>query len=168
MCSLQARVQEFISSGESRVDNSTASFCLPDLKLQPRNCTTLPPAALDWDNGKNRDNDGQKETHKNRPRSEQTTETFTNQKHLRETELIDRGQKDKEKQDIDLTMSPATSSNLSEYIVPDSHKRTVHTLPNFAEALVEARKARYIRYYGQVLCEKELSIGEIFSKNEKD
>ncbi|XP_062858202.1 coiled-coil domain-containing protein 190 [Trichomycterus rosablanca] len=172
VCSLQARVQEFISSGESRVDNSTVPFCLPDLKLQPTNCTTLPPAASDRDNGRNRDRDGQREAHRDRdrqgPRSEQTTETFSYEENQRENELIVAGDKNREREDMEVTMSPSTPSSVSQYVAPNSHKRMVHTLPNFAQALVEARKARYIRHHGQPLCEKELSIREIFSKNSKD
>lgn len=56
----------------------------------------------------------------------------------------------------------------SEMLAPDGHLRTVHTLPNFAQALVEARKARYIRHRGQPLCERELTIREIFSQASRD
>lgn len=56
----------------------------------------------------------------------------------------------------------------SEMLAPDGHLRTVHTLPNFAQALAEARKARYIRHRGQPLCERELSIREIFSQDSRE
>ncbi|XP_018589769.1 coiled-coil domain-containing protein 190 [Scleropages formosus] len=49
-------------------------------------------------------------------------------------------------------------------LAPDGKLRTVYTLPSFAQALAEARKARYLRLRGRPLCERELSIEEIFAR----
>ncbi|KAJ8279019.1 hypothetical protein COCON_G00060850 [Conger conger] len=56
----------------------------------------------------------------------------------------------------------------TEILSPDGRLRTVHTMPTFSQALAEARKARYIRHCGRPLCERELSVREIFSRTAKD
>ncbi|KAJ8376328.1 hypothetical protein SKAU_G00069080 [Synaphobranchus kaupii] len=56
----------------------------------------------------------------------------------------------------------------TETLSPDGRLRTVYTLPSFSQALAEARKARYIRHRGRPLCERELSVGEIFARTTKD
>ncbi|XP_064189662.1 coiled-coil domain-containing protein 190 [Anguilla rostrata] len=56
----------------------------------------------------------------------------------------------------------------AETLAPEGRLRTVHTLPSFSQALAEARKARYIRHRGRPLCERELSVGEIFARATKD
>ncbi|KAL4634969.1 coiled-coil domain-containing protein 190-like [Arapaima gigas] len=53
-------------------------------------------------------------------------------------------------------------------LAPDGKVRTIHTLPSFAQALTEARKARYLRLRGRPLCEQELSVREIFSRTPTD
>ncbi|XP_030627998.1 coiled-coil domain-containing protein 190 [Chanos chanos] len=75
--------------------------------------------------------------------------------------------KDRMTKESEVEVSPPASL-LSDYLAPDGRLRTVHTLPNFAQALVEARKARYIRHRGQPLCESGLTITEIFSRHSKD
>ncbi|KAG9282727.1 hypothetical protein AMEX_G1420 [Astyanax mexicanus] len=164
-CSLQARVQEFISSGENRADNTTAPLCLPELKLQPPH--TLSPAAperesRERDTHRNRVREGQSsmwETAKDRPKD--------SQKVREQAMVLKKADKDSEKaEEIDEATPP--SSPISETLCADGRLRTVHVLPNFAQALAEARKARYIRHRGRPPQERELSIKEIFPKNSRD
>lgn len=163
-CSLQTRVQEFISSTENRADNSTAPFCLPELKLQPTN-TLLPPE---------RDENRGRETYRDRGREGQGSVWETDRDKPKESqkgkELLVLKEKDRER--ADEMEGPTTPSSPHspppESLAPDGRLRTVHILPNFAQALVEARKARYIRHRGLPPCERELSVREIFSKSTRD
>ncbi|XP_066532148.1 coiled-coil domain-containing protein 190 [Hoplias malabaricus] len=161
-CSLQTRVQEFISSRENRGDNSTALLCLPELKLQPPN--TLPPEReekRERDTLRDRGRKGQMslwETDRDRPKDSQKGK-----------ELMEMREKDRERvEGVTGTSLPSSPSPLPDSLAPDGQLRTVYVLPNFAQALAEARKARYIRHHGRPSCERELSIREIFSKNSKD
>ncbi|XP_041967902.1 coiled-coil domain-containing protein 190 [Alosa sapidissima] len=160
--SLQARVQEFITNGDGRVDSSAAPLCLPDLKLQPgaaipSNSTTQ---GDDRDEGKTereKGKDGQREKERHR-----------------ETKKEKEREKDKDKEvemekEIDTQTLPPADAPLVpfELLAPDGRLRTVHTLPNFGQALAEARKARYIRHRGKPPSERELTIREIFSRSPK-
>ncbi|KAL7888076.1 hypothetical protein AOLI_G00030500 [Acnodon oligacanthus] len=157
--SLQARVQEFISSGETKADNSTAPLCLPELKLQPTN--TLPPE---------REENRERETYRDRGREGQRSVWEPERDRPRDShkgkELMVTQEKDKEKAEEtdEATSLSSPPSPLLDSLAPDGRLRTVHVLPNFAQALAEARKARYIRHRGRPPCERELSIREIFSK----
>ncbi|KAG5275976.1 hypothetical protein AALO_G00126570 [Alosa alosa] len=157
--SLQARVQEFITNGDGRVDSSAAPLCLPDLKLQPgaaipSNSTTQ---GDDKDEGKTEREKGQREKERHR-----------------ETKKEKEREKDKDKEvemekEIDTQTLPPADAPLVpfELLAPDGRLRTVHTLPNFGQALAEARKARYIRHRGKPPSERELTIREIFSRSPK-
>ncbi|XP_035380476.1 uncharacterized protein LOC113591627 [Electrophorus electricus] len=169
--SLQDRVQDFISSGENRAESSTAQLCLPCLKL-PTN--TLPP---DVPQRESRDREpvrlrvashGERERETQRPLWE--TVRGRHKDGHRENELTAAHARDREKaEDRDRVVSSSTPlSPLSELSAPDGHPRTVHTLPDFAQAMTEARKSRYIRHRGQPLSERELSIKEIFSRTSID
>ncbi|XP_076873328.1 coiled-coil domain-containing protein 190 isoform X2 [Brachyhypopomus gauderio] len=177
---LQARIQDFISSGTNHADSSPSPICLPGLKPQPTNL--LPPAAPVrasrgreqgreqgrqqavslratenemhrplWESVRGRHKDGQRE---NEPMMTRAREGAT-----------------AKEMDRTVSSSPPLSPLLSpllELSAPDGHLRTVHTLPDFAQAMMEARKARYIRHRVQPFSERELSITEIFSRNTKD
>ncbi|XP_072552117.1 uncharacterized protein [Salminus brasiliensis] len=164
--SLQARVQEFISSGENRVDNTTAPLCLPELKLLPTN--TLPPAAPE------REDYRERETHRDRGREGQRSLWETAKDRPKDSqkgkELVAVREKDRDKPEEtdDITSPSSPLSPLPESLAPDGRLRTVHVLPNFAQALAEARKARYIRHRGRAPHERELSIREIFARNSTD
>ena len=159
--SLQARVQEFISNGDSRAESSTAPLCLPDLKMQPgaaiaSNSTTQG----DGDEGKAERDEG-KDGQRERERDRET-------KKEKEREKDQNKEVEMEKETDTQTLSPADSTLIPfELLAPDGRLRTVHTLPNFAQALAEARKARYIRHRGKPLSERELTIREIFSRSPK-
>ncbi|KAG9483394.1 coiled-coil domain-containing protein 190 [Eleutherodactylus coqui] len=53
-----------------------------------------------------------------------------------------------------------------EIYAPDGRLRTLHTIPGFKDSLEEAGKARYIRHRVKPENEKELSVGEIFQKED--
>ncbi|KAB5539728.1 hypothetical protein PHYPO_G00092510 [Pangasianodon hypophthalmus] len=169
ICSLQARVQDFLSSGENRADNATVPVCLPDLKPQPP--CMLPPATPEREN-KAGDREGQNKKHRDRRREGQRsaleTQGFRSKDSQRENDQI--GARYTEKgEEMNVTIPYSTPlSPLSDTHAPDGQLRMVHTLPDFVQALTEARKARYIRHRGQPLCERELSVREIFSSNSRD
>ncbi|KAI4892543.1 hypothetical protein NFI96_024712 [Prochilodus magdalenae] len=158
-CSLQTRVQEFISSGENRSDNSTAPLCLPELKLHPAN--TLPP-----EREENRERGTYRDRRREGQRSVWETEIERPRDSQKGKEVTVATEKEKEKAEEADGATPLSSppSPLLESLAPDGRLRTIHVLPNFAQALAEARKARYIRHRGRPSCERELSIREIFSK----
>ncbi|XP_018428780.1 PREDICTED: coiled-coil domain-containing protein 190 [Nanorana parkeri] len=52
-----------------------------------------------------------------------------------------------------------------EIYAPDGVLRTQHTMPDFMESLEEAKHARYIRHKVKPDSEKELSVAEIFQRN---
>ncbi|XP_063796334.1 coiled-coil domain-containing protein 190-like [Pseudophryne corroboree] len=52
-----------------------------------------------------------------------------------------------------------------EIYAPDGALRTLHTMPDFMDSLEEAKSARYIRHKIKPEAEKELSLGEIFQKD---
>ncbi|KAF4070902.1 hypothetical protein AMELA_G00278800 [Ameiurus melas] len=169
ICSLQARVQDFLSSGENRADNTTMPVCLPDLKPRPPS-SILPPANPEREN-KAGDRDGQNKKHKARGReglrSALETHGFSSKDSQRENQIV--ASYTEKEEGITVTIPYSTPlSPLSDTRTSDGQLRMVHTLPNFVQALAEARKARYIRHRGHPLCERELSIREIFSSNSKD
>ncbi|KAK2863901.1 hypothetical protein Q7C36_003055 [Tachysurus vachellii] len=169
ICSLQARVQDFLSSGENRADNTSVPLCLPDLKPQPSNM--LPPASPTREN-KEGDRDGQNKKHRaiEREGRKSTLEThgFSSKDGQREYDQIVARYTDKE-EEMNVAIPYSTPlSSLSDTHAPDGQLRMVHTLPNFVQAMAEARKARYIRHRGQPLCDRELSIREIFASNSRD
>ncbi|XP_056337711.1 uncharacterized protein LOC130248177 [Danio aesculapii] len=156
--SLQARVQEFISSGGKRTEHSSEALCLPDLKQQPVTSLTTTSTHTDREESKEKEIEGHMEVVRDREKDSQKEKEW---KLLRERE------KDNESGaeiNGNRGLSPPVSFP-SDMLAPDGHLRTVHTLPNFAQALVEARKARYIRHRGQPLCERELTIREIFAQD---
>ncbi|XP_077134442.1 coiled-coil domain-containing protein 190 isoform X1 [Ranitomeya variabilis] len=53
-----------------------------------------------------------------------------------------------------------------EIYAPDGGLRTLHTMPDFMASLEEAKNARYIRHRVKPEFEKELSVGEIFIKED--
>lgn len=53
-----------------------------------------------------------------------------------------------------------------EIYAPDGGLRTLHTMPDFMDSLEEAKHARYIRHRVKPDSEKELSVGEIFQKED--
>ncbi|OCT83077.1 coiled-coil domain-containing protein 190 [Xenopus laevis] len=53
-----------------------------------------------------------------------------------------------------------------EVYAPDGSLRTMHTMPDLMQSLEDARKARYIRHRHRPDFEKELSIQEIFQKDQ--
>ncbi|KAG8556288.1 hypothetical protein GDO81_018009 [Engystomops pustulosus] len=53
-----------------------------------------------------------------------------------------------------------------EIYAPDGGLRTLHTMPDFMDSLEKAQKARYIRHRVKPESEKELSVGEIFQKED--
>ncbi|XP_073414031.1 coiled-coil domain-containing protein 190 isoform X2 [Dendrobates tinctorius] len=53
-----------------------------------------------------------------------------------------------------------------ETYAPDGGLRTLHTMPDFMASLEEAKNARYIRHRIKPEFEKELSVGEIFIKED--
>lgn len=167
--SLQARVQEFISNGEKRAEHSTETLCLPDLKRQPVTCINT--TTTKRDESKDKEMDGEQKMQKNTEKEGQ----------LEVGELLKIREKDIEMEwmllkerdnavgaEINGNRCPSSSVSFpSELLAPDGHLRAVHTLPNFAQALSEARKARYIRHRGQPLCERELTIRDIFARDPK-
>ncbi|XP_058235667.1 coiled-coil domain-containing protein 190 [Hemibagrus wyckioides] len=169
ICSLQARVQDFLSSGENRADNTTVPVCLPDLKPQPP--SMLPPSSPTREN-KEGDKDGQNKKHRPRGRegrkSALETHGFRSKDGQRECDKTGERSTEKE-EEMNVAIPYSTPlSPLSDTHAPDGQLRMVHMLPNFVQALAEARKARYIRHRGQPLCERELSIREIFASNSRD
>ncbi|KAK3516508.1 hypothetical protein QTP70_019895 [Hemibagrus guttatus] len=167
ICSLQARVQDFLSSGENRADNTTVPVCLPDLKPHPP--SMLPPASPARENKEG--DDGQNKKHRARGRegrkSALETHGFSSDGQ-REYDKTGEGYTEKE-EEMNVAMPYSTPlSPLSDTHAPDGQLRMVHMLPNFVQALAEARKARYIRHRGQPLCDRELSIREIFASNSRD
>ncbi|XP_053549104.1 coiled-coil domain-containing protein 190-like [Bombina bombina] len=67
-----------------------------------------------------------------------------------------RGSLIKENQTLDVDM-----------YLPNGRLRTMYTMPDLKDSLEEARKARYIRHRGLVESERELTIEEIFQKEDK-
>ncbi|XP_075050405.1 uncharacterized protein LOC142126982 [Mixophyes fleayi] len=55
-----------------------------------------------------------------------------------------------------------------EIYAPDGALRTLHSMPDFMDSLEEAKSARYIRHKIKPESEKELSIGEIFQRDNTD
>ncbi|XP_077308750.1 coiled-coil domain-containing protein 190 [Lithobates pipiens] len=55
-----------------------------------------------------------------------------------------------------------------EIYAPDGVLRTRHTMPDFMESFEEAQRARYIRHKDKPESEKELSLAEIFQRNNND
>lgn len=55
-----------------------------------------------------------------------------------------------------------------EIYAPDGVLRTRHTMPDFMESFEEAQHARYIRHKDKPESEKELSLAEIFQRNNND
>ncbi|KAM4021875.1 coiled-coil domain-containing protein 190 isoform 2-T3 [Anomaloglossus baeobatrachus] len=53
-----------------------------------------------------------------------------------------------------------------EIYAPDGGLRTLHTMPDLMDSLEEAKNARYIRHRVKPEFEKELSVGEIFIKED--
>ncbi|TSN30178.1 hypothetical protein Baya_9407 [Bagarius yarrelli] len=167
--SLQSRVQNFVSSGANKTDNTPKPVNLPDLKSQPQ--CMLPPATPIREN-KEENGDGQNKKHRFRQRegrkSAQKTHRFSSKEGQRENNQIVAGCTEKDEEtNVEMPFSTPLSS-LSDTHAPDGQLRMVYTLPNFAQALAEARKARYIRHRGQPLCDRELSIREIFTSNSRD
>lgn len=169
ICSLQARVQDFLSSGENKADNALVPVCLPNLKPQPP--SKLPPATPERENKKgNRDGQNKKQRARGRDTQRSALEEhgFNSKDNQLENDQI-AGRCTEKEEEINVTVPYSTPrSPLSDTHAPDGHLRTVHTLPNFAQALAEARKARYIRHRGQPLCERDLSVRDIFSSNSTD
>ncbi|XP_036377730.1 coiled-coil domain-containing protein 190 [Megalops cyprinoides] len=85
-----------------------------------------------------------------------------------ETERKERGPQREGERCFPSPPPPAEATALDSRLAPDGRLRTVHTLPSFSQALAEARKARYIRHRGRPLCERELSVREIFARTPKD
>lgn len=168
--SLQARVQEFISNGEKRAEHSTETLCLPDLKRQSVNSISTTTTKREESKEKEMygDHEMQKDTEK-KGRME-VGEVLRNREKDIEMEWMLLKKRDIAI-GVEINGNRCPSSFVSfpsEMLAPDGHLRAVHTLPNFAQALSEARKARYIRHRGQPLCERELTIREIFSQDPKD
>ncbi len=166
--SLQARVQEFMSSGENRAEHSSETLCLPDLKRQPVTSLTPMSTNTEREESKERDMDGEQDrdrgAHMNIVRDrEKDSQKDREWMPLRERE------KDNEKgTEVNRNRCPSSPVLFpSEMLAPDGHLRTVHTLPIFAQALAEARKARYIRHRGRPLCERELTVREIFAQDSR-
>ncbi|ROL55578.1 hypothetical protein DPX16_7518 [Anabarilius grahami] len=152
--SLQARVQEFISSGEKSTEHSSETLCLPDLKRQPVTSLTATCTKTEREESKerqmDREQDREREAH-----MEVVRDREKDSQKEREWMLLREREKDNERgAEINGNRCPSAAVLFpSEMLAPDGHLRTVHTLPNFAQALAEARKARYIRHRGQPLCE---------------
>ncbi|KAG1964686.1 uncharacterized protein LOC120494292 [Pimephales promelas] len=162
--SLQARVQEFISSGEKSAEHSE-TLCLPDLKWQTVTSLTAACTNTEREESKERQVDREREAH-----MEVVRDREKDSQKEREWMLLREREKDNER-GAEINGNRCPSSPIlfpSEMLAPDGHLRTVHTLPNFAQALTEARKARYIRHRGHPLCERELTIREIFSQDSRD
>ncbi|KAG8436510.1 hypothetical protein GDO86_007566 [Hymenochirus boettgeri] len=53
-----------------------------------------------------------------------------------------------------------------EIYAPDGGLRTMHTMPDLTKSLEEAKKARYVRHRNKPAFEKELSVQEIFQKDQ--
>ncbi|XP_075689596.1 coiled-coil domain-containing protein 190 isoform X2 [Rhinoderma darwinii] len=53
-----------------------------------------------------------------------------------------------------------------EVYAPDGGLRTLHTMPDLMDSLEEAKNARYIRHRVKPESEKELSVGDIFQKED--
>lgn len=171
ICSLQARVQDFLSSGENRADNATATVCLPDLKPQPLSLHR--PVTQEREN-KDGDRDGQNKRHgakgreAQRSAQEKETHVFSSKDGPRDYNQIEARYTEKvEEVNVAIPYSTPYFPHFDTH-APDGQVRMVHTLPDFAQALAEARKARYIRHRGLPLYDRELSIREIFSSNSKD
>ncbi|KAI7800011.1 uncharacterized protein LOC130565921 [Triplophysa rosa] len=168
--SLQARVQEFISNGEKRAEHSTETFCLPDLTQQP--VTSISTTTTKREESKEKEMDGEHEMQKDTEKEGRMKvgEVLRNREKDIEKEWMLLKERDNEiEAEINWNRCPSFYDYFpSEMLAPDGHLRAVHTLPNFAQALSEARKARYIRHRGQPLCERELTIREIFSQDPKD
>ncbi|XP_043074804.1 uncharacterized protein LOC122324454 [Puntigrus tetrazona] len=162
--SLQARVQEFMSSGEKRAEHSSETLCLPDLKRQPVTSLTATSANTEREESEEGDVDGEQDRD-----GGARMEVLNDSQRDRERMLLREREKDNERRaEINGNRCPSSPVSFpSEMLAPDGHLRTVHTLPNFAQALAEARKARYIRHRGQPLCERELTIREIFARDSR-
>ncbi|XP_026147206.1 uncharacterized protein ccdc190 [Carassius auratus] len=166
--SLQARVQEFMSNGEKRAEHSFETLCLPDLKQQLVTSLTATSTDTEREESKEREMDGEQDRNRGahvdivRDR-EKDSQKDREWMLLREREKVN--ESGAEVHGNRCPSSPVTFP--SEMLAPDGHLRTVHTLPNFAQALAAARKARYIRYRGQPLCERELTIREIFARDSR-
>lgn len=153
--SLQARVQEFISSGDT--------LCLPDLKRLPVTSTTTKR-----EESKEREISGEQEMQNATEGHTEVGEVQRNKEKDIEMEWMLLRDRDNA-MGVEMNGCPSSAVTFpSEMLAPDGHLRAVHTLPNFTQALSEARKARYIRHRGQPLCERELTIREIFSRDPKD
>ncbi|XP_016316739.1 uncharacterized protein LOC107669132 [Sinocyclocheilus anshuiensis] len=166
--SLQARVQEFMSSGEKRAEHSSETLCLPDLKRQPVASLTATSTNTEREENKERDMDGEQD----RDRGAHMDIVRDREKHSqkdREWMLFREREKANERgAEIHGNRCPFSPVSFpSEMLAPDEHLRTVHMLPNFAQALAEARKSRHIRHRGQPLCERELTIREIFAQDSR-
>ncbi|XP_073673205.1 uncharacterized protein [Garra rufa] len=171
--SLHARVQEFMSSGEKRAEHSSETLCLPDLKRQPVTSLTATSTNTEREESKEREMDGEQDRDRDREALMEVGEVVRDREKdsqkEREWILLREREKDNEI-GAEINGNRCLSSSVSfpsEILAPDGHLRTVHTLPNFAQALAEARKARYIRYRGQPLCERELTIREIFARDSR-
>lgn len=138
--------------------------CLPDLKPQPP--SSLCPATPERKNI-NGDRDGQNKKRRaagrDTQRSALETHGFSSKDIQRENDQTEEIEKTNVAIPCSTPLSPVSDTHML-----DGQLRMVHTLPKFAQALAEARKARYIRHRGQPLCETELSITEIFSSNFAD
>lgn len=168
---LQARVQEFISNGEKRAEHSSETLCLPDLKRQPIISLTSTRANTEREESKEREMDGEQDRERGAHTEvgEVVKDREKDSQKEREWMLLREREKDNERE-AEINGNRCSSSSVSfpsEMLAPDGHLRTVHTLPNFAHALAEAGKARYIRHRGQPLCERELTIREIFARNSR-
>lgn len=163
--SLQARVQEFMSSGEKRAEHSSETLCLPDLKRQPVTALTATSTNTEREESKERDMDGEQDRDRGAHMNIVRDREKDSQKD-REWMLLREREKDNERYRPNRCPSSPVLFP-SEMLAPDGHLRTVHTLPIFAQALAEARKARYIRHRGQPLCERELTVREIFAQDSR-
>ncbi|KAF5900553.1 Enoyl-CoA hydratase domain-containing protein 2, mitochondrial, partial [Clarias magur] len=85
ICSLQARVQDFLSSVENRTDIATVPVSLPDLKPQPPKM--LPSAPLNQENMEG-DGDVQNKKHRARGREGQRSALETRRFFQRENDLM--------------------------------------------------------------------------------
>lgn len=127
----------------------------------------LPSAPLNREN-KEGDGDVQNKKHRARGRDGRRSALETHGFFQTENDLVVARDTEKE-EEMNVPVPCSTClSPLSDTHAPDGQLRMVHTLPNFVQALTEARKARYIRHRGQPLCERELSIREIFANNSRD
>ncbi|XP_051500961.1 coiled-coil domain-containing protein 190 [Myxocyprinus asiaticus] len=167
--SLQARVQEFISSGENRAEHSTETLCLPNIKRQTVTSLTTTTTNAEREECNRRERNGEQEMQRDREREGHTEEReiIKDREKKKERKVLRERERDNEREN-EINGNRCLSSPVSfpsEMLAPDGYLRAVHMLPNFPQALAEARKARYIRHRGQPLCEQVLTIREIFSRD---